>query len=252
MKQLTALIFLFGLLMAGSVFSYAQKKDAKNLEFNLNVLEMDLTKLDSDLQTYDDIAICEYSFQEAGNRLKTFAVIVTKDSPLYETYNKCSLLYYQLEKRIEDLRTEHDRKKEYDDLMNQLLNTINELSSLIVKGKYFVESNQQDSLIIAKGKANRIYLKAVGECEAKKQLVNSDYALQQLMDSIEEYNDEINALQCRDRKQLYDLGFRLIMVTMVLILVLNMLKSKLKAKKMAKQTQKQMNQLMGGDDTPVL
>lgn len=252
MKRLTALILLCGLLLAGSTHSYAQKNDVKNLEFNLNVLEMDLTKLDSDLQTYDDIAICDYSLQEAGNRLRSFAAIVAKDSPLYEIYNNCSLLYYQLQKRIEDLSAEHDRKKEYDDLMSQLLGTINELSSLKVKGKLFMEANQPDSLIIIKKKANRIYLKAAGECESKKQLVNSDYALQQLMDSVEEYNEEINAMQCRDRKQLYDLGFRVIMVAMVLILVLNMLKSKMKAKKMAKQTQKQMNQLMGGDDTPVL
>ena len=244
-------MLFFSLLLAAQLPLCAQN-DEKNLEFNLNVLKSDLTKLNADLQTFDDIAVCDYSFQEAGNRLRSFAAIVSKDNPLYDEYNNCNLLFYQLQKRIDDLRADHERKQEYDELMGRLQNSITELSTLKEKGEYYVQAKVQDSLLIVKKKANRIYVKVTGETESKKQLVDDDPALQKLIDTIEEYNEEIEALECPQKGQFYEMGFRIIMVALVLLLVLNMLKTKIKAKKVAKAAQKQMNQFMGGDDTPVL
>ena len=136
--------------------------------------------------------------------------------------------------------------------MGRLQNSITELSTLKEKGEYYVQAKVQDSLLIVKKKANRIYVKVTGETESKKQLVDDDPALQKLIDTIEEYNEEIEALECPQKGQFYEMGFRIIMVALVLLLVLNMLKTKIKAKKVAKAAQKQMNQFMGGDDTPVL
>lgn len=251
MKRLLTLLLLC-LALVIPLASPAQETE-DNLELNLNVLESDLTKISQDLTTYDDIAVCDFAFQEAGNRLKSFAALVSKDSPLYDHYNNCNLIYYQLQKRIQDLQDEHQRKQDYDALMNRLQNAIAELSALKELGERHVQNNQQDSLFIVKKKASKIYLKASGESESQKQLLESDPALQQLHDTIEETNEAIESLECQNKGQFYEMGFRIIMIASMLLLLANMLKSKIKAKKMAKETQKQMNKLMmGGDDTPTL
>ena len=252
MKRLTILLILCYLLLAAWVPLQAQNPDANNLELNIHDLESDLNKLNADLQTYDDIAVYDYSFQEAGNRVRSFAALVSKEDPLYDSYNSCNLLYYQIQKRIDELKADHQRKQDYDALMNRLQNSIADLSSLKEQGDRYVQAKEQDSLLIVKKKASRIYVKATGETESKKQLVDNDPAFQKLMESIEEYNEEIEALECPNKTQFYEMGFRIIMVGMVLVLVLNMLKTKIKAKKLAKEAQKQMNQFMGKDDTPVL
>lgn len=252
MKRLITFFIFCSLLVAMPTVFHAQNADDNNLEFNLNILESDLNKLNVDLQTYNDIAYCDYAFQEAGNRLKSFAAIIAKDSPLYVNYNNCNLLYYQIQKRIEGLCADYERKQDYDALMNRLQNAIVELSALKEKGEHYVEKSEQDSLVIVKKKANRIYVKAAGEAEAKKEVLESDPALQKLMDSIEESHEEIDALECRSMGPLYEMVFRVIMMVLVLALVVNMMKTKLKAKKMTKDAKKQMNQFMGGDDTPVL
>jgi len=232
----------------------AQDEDSNNtLTINLNTLQSDLTKLSSVLITYEDIETYDYDYQEMGNRLRSFAALVPNDSPLYETYSDCNMMYYQLQKRIEDLQEEHGNKENYNALMNMLQNSITELSSLSERGERYVNENSQDSLLIVKKKAARIYAKASTESESQKTLMDSDPALQQLWDTIEEYNESIESLECRNRNQLYEMGFRILMLFLALVLVFNMVHSKMKAKKMAKETQKQMNQMMmGGDDTPTL
>ena len=259
MKRLTIIFFLLSLLLSVSNGLLAQEQqeapeveEDNTLELNLNDLHSDLTKLSADLQTYDEIETCDYAFQEAGNRLRSFAAIVSKDSPLYETYDNCNQMYYQLQKLIDGLREDHDRKKDYDALMNRLQAAITELSGLKEQGEHYVEKNDNDSLLIVKKKASKVYGRASAESEAKKDMVDSDPALQQLMESIEDSNEAISDLQCRDRSRLYEMGFRIIMVVLAVLLVINMLRSKLKAKKMSKEAQKQMSQFMGGDDTPVL
>ena len=256
MKRLIHLGLILSLLLGGITLLCAQTEiddNNANLEFNLNVLQSDLTKLSTDLTTYDDIATCDYAFQEAGNRVRSFAAIVSKDNPLYDLYNDCNLLFYQLQKRIEDLQNEHNRQRDYDALMNKLQSSISDLSTLKEQGEHYVQDNQQDSLLIVKKKAARVYAKASTEIESNKQLMDADPALQQLWDSIEEYNENIESLECRNRNQLYEIGFRVAMLGLVLVLVLNMIQSKVKAKKVAKEAQKQMNKMMmGGDDTPTL
>lgn len=253
MKRLLTLLLLLCLGFAAPPTLTAQEEEDNPLEMNLDALQSDLEKISQDLTTYDDIEVCDYAFQEAGNRLKSFAALISKDSPLYDHYNNCNLLYYQLQKRIQDLQDEHQHKQDYDALMNRLQNAITELSTLKEQGEHYVQSKQQDSLLIVKKKASKIYMKASGESESQKQLLDSDPALQQLYNSIEEANEAIESLECRNRGQLYEMGFRIIMVASMLLLLANMLKAKIKAKKVAKETQKQMNKLMmGGDDTPTL
>lgn len=253
MKRPLYLLMLSCLLMTASPLC-AQDEDSNNtLTINLNTLQSDLTKLSSVLITYEDIETYDYDYQEMGNRLRSFAALVPNDSPLYETYSDCNMMYYQLQKRIEDLQEEHGNKENYNALMNMLQNSITELSSLSERGERYVNENSQDSLLIVKKKAARIYAKASTESESQKTLMDSDPALQQLWDTIEEYNESIESLECRNRNQLYEMGFRILMLFLALVLVFNMVHSKVKAKKMAKETQKQMNQMMmGGDDTPTL
>ncbi len=253
MKRLTLLLLLLCLGLAASFPAVAQETEENPLEMNLNALQSDLEKISQDLTTYDDIQVCDYVFQEAGNRLKSFAALVSKDSPLYGLYNDCNLLYYQLQKRIQDLQDEHQHKQDYDALMSRLQNAISELSSLKEQGLRYVEDGNQDSLLIVKRKASKIYMKASGESESQKQLLESDPALQQLHDTVEQTNEDIDSLECRNKNQLYEMGFRVLMVAFMILLLGNMLKSKIKAKKVAKETQKQMNKMMmGGDDTPTL
>jgi hypothetical protein len=161
-------------------------------------------------------------------------------------------MYYQLQKLIDGLREDHSHKQDYDALMNRFQTAITELSALKERGEHFVEENDNDSLLIVKKKANKVYAKAAAESEAKKGLMDSDPALQQLMDTVDETNESIQSLECRDRSRLYEMGFRIIMVVLAVLMVINMLKSKLKAKKMSKEAQKQMNQMMGGDEPPIL
>lgn len=254
MKRPLYLLILSCLLMTAASPLCAQDEDSNNtLTINLNTLQSDLTKLSSVLITYEDIETYDYDYQEMGNRLRSFAALVPNDSPLYETYSDCNMMYYQLQKRIEDLQEEHGNKENYNALMNMLQNSITELSSLSERGERYVNENSQDSLLIVKKKAARIYAKASTESESQKTLMDSDSALQQLWDTIEEYNESIESLECRNRNQLYEMGFRILMLFLALVLVFNMVHSKVKAKKMAKETQKQMNQMMmGGDDTPTL
>lgn len=261
MKRLTTIFLLLSFLFAMPFGLFAQEpqgaeepqvEEDNTLELNLNALHSDLTKLSAALQTYDDIETCDYAFQEAGNRLRSFAAIVSKDSPLYETYDNCNQMYYQLQKLIDGLREDHSHKQDYDALMNRFQTAITELSALKERGEHFVEENDNDSLLIVKKKANKVYAKAAAESEAKKGLMDSDPALQQLMDTVDETNEGIQSLECRDRSRLYEMGFRIVMVVLAVLMVVNMLKSKLKAKKMSKEAQKQMNQMMGGDEPPIL
>ena len=240
-------------MMAASPLCSQEADNNGTLEANLNALQSDLTTLSSNLTTYEDIQTYDYSYQEIGNRVRSFAALIPKDSPLYETYNNCNLMYYQLQKRIEDLQAEHSHQQDYDALMNQLQSSISQLSTLKDQGEHYVQNNVQDSLLIVKKKAARVYAKASMESESQKQLMDSDPALQQLWSSIEDYNESIESLECRNRSQFYEIGFRVLMLGMALLLVINMIHSKMKAKKMAKETQKQMNKIMmGGDDTPTL
>jgi len=263
MKRFTTIFLLLSLLFAVPCGLFAQVPEGQEeqteqaeedhtLEQNLNALQSDLTKLSAELQTFEDIETCDYAFQEAGNRLRAFAAIVSKDSPLYETYDNCNQMYYQLQKLIDGLREDHSHKQDYDALMNRLQAAITDLSTLKEQGEHFVAENDNDSLIIIKKKATKVYAKAEAESEAKKQLLDADPELQQLMDAVDDSNESIQSLQCRDRSRLYEMGFRIIMVVLAVLMVINMLRSKLKAKKMTKEAQKQMNQFMGGDETPTL
>ena len=252
MKRIISLLFLM-LLLAVPFQAWTQEEEEDNpLEANLAALQNDLNSLSNKLQTYDDIELYDYEFQEAGNRLKSFAALVAKDSPLYDAYDLCNHTYYTLQKRIESLREDHDRQHDYDRLMDRFQQTIVELGALKEQGEELVNNNEPDSLAALKKKATKVYLKASNDNETQKALVESDPTLQQLWDTIEEYNEAIDALECRSRAQLYETLFRVAMVAMALLLVINMLRSKVKAKKMSKEAQQQMSKLMGNDDTPVL
>ena len=252
MKRFIPLLFML-LLWAVPFQAWPQEEEEDNpLEANLAALHNDLNGLSNNLQTYDDIALYDYEFQEAGNRLKSFAALVAKDSPLYDDYDLCNHTYYTLQKRIEGLREDHERQQDYDRLMNRFQQTIVDLGSLKEQGEHLVDNNEPDSLAAVKKKATRLYLKASADNETQKALVESDPTMQQLWDTIESYNEAIEALECRSRAHLYETLFRIAMVAMALILVLNMMRSKLKAKKMSKEARQQMSKLMGNDDTPVL
>lgn len=252
MKRIISLLFLM-LLLAAPFQAWTQEEEEDDpLEANLAALQNDLNSLSNNLQTYDDIELYDYEFQEAGNRLKSFAALVAKDSPLYDAYDLCNHTYYTLQKRIEGLREDHDRQHDYDRLMDRFQQTIVELGALKEQGEELVNNNEPDSLAALKKKATKVYLKASNDNDMQKALVESDPTLQQLWDTIEEYNEAIDGLECRSRAQLYETLFRVAMVAMALLLVINMLRSKVKAKKMSKEAQQQMSKLMGNDDTPVL
>lgn len=241
------------LLLAAPTRVWPQEEEEDNpLEANLAALQNDLNNLANNLQTYDDIELYDYEFQEAGNRLKSFAALVAKDSPLYDAYDLCNHTYYTLQKRIEGLRDDHERQHDYDRLMDRFQQTIVELGTLKEQGEGCVDGNEPDSLAMVKKKATRVYLKASADNETQKAMVESDPTLQQLWGTIEEYNESIEGLECRSRAKLYETLFRVAMVAMALILVINMLRTKVKAKKMSKEAQQQMSKLMGNDDTPVL
>ena len=252
MKRIFPYLFLWLLFIAPAQLWSQEEEEANPLEANIAALQDDLNNLSNSLQTYDDIELYDYEFQEAGNRLKSFAAIVAKDSPLYDAYDLCNHTYYTLQKRIEGLREDHDRQHEYDQLMDRFQQTIATLGALKEQGEEFVNDNEPDSLAIVKKKATRVYLKASSDNETQKALVESDPTLTQLWDTIEEHNEAIEELECRSRAQLYETLFRVAMVAMALILVINMLRTKVKAKKMSKEAQQQMSKLMGNDDTPVL
>ena len=252
MKQLIPFVFAM-LLLAVPNRAWPQEEEEDNpLEANIAALQDDLNNLSNSLQTYDDIELYDYEFQEAGNRLKSFAALVAKDSPLYDDYDLCNHTYYALQKRIEGLREDHERQHDYDRLMNRFQETIATLGVLQEQGEGFVNDNEPDSLAIVKKKATRVYLKASSDNEEQKNLVESDPTLKQLWDTIEERNEAIEELECRSMAKLYETLFRVVMVAMALILVVNMLRTKVKAKKMSKEAQQQLSKLMGNDDTPVL
>lgn len=252
MKRTIPFLFLL-LLLAVPLHSWPQEEEEDNpLEANLASLQSDLNNLSNALQTYDDIELYDYEFQEAGNRLKSFAALVAKDSPLYDDYDLCNHTYYALQKRIEGLRDDHNRQHDYDQLMDRFQQTIATLGTLLEQGEAFVNDKEPDSLAIVKKKATRAYLKASSDNESQKALVESDPTLKQLWDTIEERNEAIEELECRSMSHLYEMLFRVVMVIMAMLLVINMLRSKLKAKKMSKEAAQQMSKLMGNDDTPVL
>ena len=246
MKKLLLILLLFVPILA-----FPQEEEDNTLEINLNTLLSDLNGLNNSIQTYDDIASFDYEFQEAGNRLKSFAAIIAKDSPLYDTYDLCNHTYYTIQKRIESLQDDHERQHDYDNLMDRFQQTIVQLGQLKEQGEGFVANKQPDSLAIVKKKATRAYLKASSDSEAQKSLME-DPTLQQLWDTIEQYNEDIEELECRSMDKLYESAFRIVMVALALFLVINTLRTKVKAKKMSKQAQQQMSKLMGNDDAPVL
>lgn len=244
--------FFLLILLAFPLLALPQETEDNSLETNLNILLEDLNGLNGSIQTYDDIANYDYQFQEAGNRLKSFAAIVSKDSPLYETYDLCNHIYYTIQKRIEALKNDHERQHDYDNLMDRFQQAIVQLGALKEKGEEYVENKEPDSLAIVKKKATRVYLKTSSEYETQKNLVESDPTLQQLWDTIEQYNDDIEELECRSLDKLYESLFRIIMVGLALFLVINTLRTKMKAKKLSKEAQQQMSKLMGDNDTPML
>ena len=222
------------------------------LEMNLSELQQDLDQLSDAISTYDDIELYDYELQEAGNRVKSFAVVIGKDSPQYDAYDQCNRTLYQIQKRIDALKEENEHQKNYESLMGLFQNTITQLSAYKELGEQYMENRQPDSLMMMKKKAGNAYRKASMEATSQKDLVNGDETLSQLWDSIEEYNETIEEMECSSKSKLYELIFRIVMVVAVLLLVLNMLQSKLKAVKMAKTAKKQMEEVMGSNDEPVL
>ena len=240
------------ILLAFPLLALPKEAEDNNMETNLNTLLNDLNSLNGSIQTYDDIATYDYEFQEAGNRLKSFSVLITKDNPLYGTYDLCNHTYYTIQKRIESLNEDHARQHDYDNLMDRFQQTIVQLGALKEQGEGYVENKEPDSLAIVKKKATRLYLKSSSEYEAQKSLVENDPTLQQLWATIEQDNEDIEELECRSMDKLYESLFRIIMVGLALFLVINTLRTKIKAKKMSKEAQQQMSKLMGNNDTPVL
>ena len=223
-----------------------------DLSQTLASLQQDLDQLGQRISTYDDIELYDYEFQEAGNRVKSLAIAINKEDPLYETYDACNREFYQIQKRIEDLKEEHERQQNYDALMGRFQNTLQQLSTYKTQGERYVNQHMSDSLVIVKKKAGNVYNKAAMEASTQREVVNNDAALSQLWDNIEEYNADIEALECGPQGKLYEILFRVFMVAAAFALIINMMQSKIKAKKMAKTAQKQMQNFMGNSDTPVL
>jgi len=218
----------------------------------LDVLLLDIDQLNNSIVNYEDIDLYDFEFQEAGNRLKSFAVYVTKDSPFYDTYDMCNHSFYQIEKRIESLKEEYSHKQSYDVLMERFQSSLQQLSDYKSMGEQYAVDGKADSLIIVKKKAGNVYRKASMEYAEQKNIVSNDETLEQLWDSIEDYNSSIEDLECSSKSKLYEMIFRIVMVVAVFLLVLNMLQSKIKANKMSKEAQKQMKSFMGDSESPTL
>lgn len=244
--------FVSAELRCQEVDDAAETEQQPDMEQTLNDLLLDIDQLDKSIITYDDIELYDYEYQEAGNRVKSFAVLISKDSPLYETYDMCNRSLYQIQKRIESLTEDYNHQHEYEDLMELFQNSLQQLSDYKAIGKQYADNGMADSLMMVKKKAANVYRKASMEAGAQKDMISSDETLEQLWDSIEEYNESISELECSSKSQLYELIFRVVMVVAVFLLVFNMLHSKIKANKMSKEAKKQMENFAGNSDTPVL
>ena len=260
MKRIIAILSLFVLTAFASADLYCMEEDETveteqqqpDMEQTLNDLLLDIDQLNKSIIIYDDIELYDYEYQEAGNRLKSFAVLINKDNPLYETYDMCNRSLYQIQKRIESLTESYNHQQNYEALMERFQNSLQQLSNYKIMGEQYADDGMADSLMMLKKKAANVYRKASMEAGAQKDMVSNDETLDQLWDSIEEYNETINELECSSKNKLYEMIFRIVMVVAVFLLVLNMLQSKVKAKKMSKEAQKQMKEFMGDNDTPVL
>lgn len=246
---LTALLTAFGPLTLTAQDAVTQQPD---LEQTLASLQQDLDQLSQSISTYNDVELYDYEFQGAGNRIKSLAITIAKEDPLYETYDACNREFYQIQKRIEGLKEEHERQQNYDALMNRFQKSLQQLSDYKTLGERYVDNHKSDSLMIVKRKAGNVYNKASIEASTQREMVNNDAALSQLWDDIEAYNADIEALECSSKGKLYEMLFRIVMVVAAFLMIFNMLQSKIKAKKMAKTAQKQMQNMMGNNDTPVL
>lgn len=254
MKRFFTFLFLtfFAAFSPMALIAQDAMPQQPDLGQTLASLQQDLDQLGQRISTYDDIEVYDYEFQEAGNRVKSLAIAINKEDPLYETYNACNREFYQIQKRIDGLKEEHGRQQQYDALMNRFQNTLQQLSAYKTQGEKYVNQRQSDSLMIVKKKAGNAYNKAAIEASAQRETINNDAALSQLWDNIEAYNSDIESLECSSKGKLYEMLFRIVMVVAAFLLVFNMVQSKLKAKKMAKTAQKQMQNFMGNSDTPVL
>ena len=246
---LLALLTAFGPMRLTGQDAVSQQPD---LEQTLTSLQHDLDQLSQSISTYDDIELYDYEFQTAGNRVKSLAITIGKEDPLYDRFDACNREFYQIQKRIEGLKEEHERQQSYDALMDRFQKTLQQLSDYKTLGEQYVDSHQPDSLMIVKKKAGNTYNKASVEASTQRELVNNDAALGQLWDEIEAYNADIEALECANKGKMYEMLFRIVMVVAAFLMIFNMLQSKIKAKKMAKTAQKQMQNFMGNSDTPVL
>ncbi len=222
------------------------------LKENLADLEEDVGNLNIAISKYEDIELYDYELQEANNRISAFAISITKDSPLYEQYEECNRTFYQIEKRIEDLKNENYNMQKYNSLMDYLNNYLSQMSVYKADGERYVKKNMPDSLMMVKKKASNIYSKTLADAESNKEIVENDETLSQIYHSIEEYNFDIDSMKCNSKGQLYETIFRIVMVVFVLFMVINMLQSKLKAKKMAKTAKDQIDKMTGNGDTPML
>lgn len=255
MKKIISILSLFVLMAFAPKMLLCQEQDSiqqMELEMNLAELQQDLDQLSDAINTYDDIELYDYEMQEVGNRVKAFAVLIGKDNPQYDAYDQCNRSLYQIQKRIDALKEDYNHQKNYESLMGLFQNTIAQLSTYKEQGEQYIDDRKADSLVIIKKKAGNVYRKASTEAATQKDMVNNDETLSQLWDSIEEYNETIENMECSSMNKLYELIFRVVMVVAVLLLVFNMLQSKLKAAKMAKTAKKQMEDVMGANDEPVL
>ena len=259
MKRIIALLSIFVLTAYALPRLYCQEEgkapeteQQPDMEQALNSLLLDIDQLNSSITVYEDIELYDYEYQEASNRVKSFSVFVTKDSPLYETYDICNRSLYQIQKRIESLTEDYNHQQSFESLMERFQISLQQLSDYKTMAEQYANDGKADSLMMIKKKSASVYRKASMEYGERKDMVESDEALSHLWDSIEEYNDTIENLDCSSNSKLYELIFRVVMVAAVLLLVFNMLQSKLKAAKMTKTAKKQMEDVMGANDAPVL
>lgn len=239
------------------VRSLAQDEYVDILYEKMNGYYKDLVKLDKEIQTVEDAENKEAIFKNLSKRVEqcysSYSDFFDYEKGLSDIYDNFSVLYDQLDKRIQKLKADKDKQDKIDKLASKFNYCEATLKKLEQDANRYVENNQPDSLKLVQKKALDTYNdEANAEYIRNKELIEESDTLNQSWKRIKDINSRISTLEIVEKKGFFNMDniLKIVGILAAVVLIVTMISNKVKAAKLTNPKKKEPKKPKKEEDLP--